>query len=166
MTENTPKQRVLEVSGLAIRAGARTLVQDVTLSLAQGEILCLVGESGSGKSLTASAVMGLLPGNLGVGAGSIRLDGEDLTAASPARMQALRGDRMAMVFQEPMTSLNPLMRVGRQIAEVLQVHRPDLGAGQVRARVLELMGDVHLPTPRRSWTPSRISCRAGSASAS
>ncbi|AWP74820.1 ABC transporter ATP-binding protein [Bordetella bronchiseptica] len=147
MIENTPKQRVLEVSGLAIRAGARTLVQDVTLSLAQGEILCLVGESGSGKSLTASAVMGLLPGNLGVSAGSIRLDGEDLTAASPARMQALRGDRMAMVFQEPMTSLNPLMRVGRQIAEVLQVHRPDLGAGQVRARVLELMGDVHLPTP-------------------
>ena len=110
--------------------------------------------------------MGLLPGNLGVSAGSIRLDGEDLTAASPARMQALRGDRMAMVFQEPMTSLNPLMRVGRQIAEVLQVHRPDLGAGQVRARVLELMGDVHLPPPRRSWTPSRINCRAGSASAS
>lgn len=147
MTENTPKQRVLEVSGLAIHAGGRPLVQDVTLSLAQGEILCLVGESGSGKSLTASAVMGLLPGNLSVGAGSIRLDGEDLTAASPARMRALRGDRMAMVFQEPMTSLNPLMRVGRQIAEVLQVHRPALSGEQVRARVLELMHDVHLPTP-------------------
>jgi len=150
MTETTgaaSAQRVLEISGLEIRSAGRVLVQGVDLRIDAGEILCLVGESGSGKSLTASAVMGLLPGSLSVSAGSIRLAGQDLAAAGEAQMRRLRGDRVAMVFQEPMTSLNPLMRVGRQIGEVLQVHRPGLAAARVRARVLELMRDVHLPTP-------------------
>jgi peptide/nickel transport system ATP-binding protein len=119
-------------------------VEDITLHLDAGEILCVVGESGSGKSITANAVMGLLPRFLPRRAGRIALEGEELTAATPERLRELRGSRMAMIFQEPMTALNPLMRVGDQIAEALQVH----GEGRrAAARVPELLAAVNLPDP-------------------
>jgi peptide/nickel transport system ATP-binding protein len=125
-------------------------VQDVSLDVHRRQIVCVVGESGSGKSVTAAAVMRLLPEKvLRITGGTIRLEGEDIAAASPARLCELRGNRMAMIFQEPLTALNPVMRVGDQIAEVLQIHRPETTGEQRQARVRELMADVHLPEPER-----------------
>jgi peptide/nickel transport system ATP-binding protein len=119
-------------------------IEDITLEVDAGEILCVVGESGSGKSITANAVMGLLPKGLAVKAGRIVFEGRDLLALSPEGMRRLRGARLAMIFQEPMTALNPVMRVGEQIAEALRVH----GAGAEAAkRVPELLAAVNLPDP-------------------
>ncbi len=124
-------------------------VKDVSLEVRRGEVVCIVGESGSGKSVTASAVMGLLPkGQLAVTAGSVRLVGEDITRAGRARLRALRGSRMSMIFQEPMTALNPVHPVGRQIEEVLRCHR---WKGDAKKRVLDLMADVHLPDPGKIY---------------
>jgi peptide/nickel transport system ATP-binding protein len=139
---------LLSVEGLSVAlpsSGDRThAVKDVSFSLDAGEILCIVGESGSGKSVSASAIMGLLPPALKVDAGRIMLDGVDLAHQTPQGMRAIRGARIGMIFQEPMTALNPLMRVGDQIAEVLTVHgRSD------PARVLSLLGLVNLPDPAR-----------------
>jgi peptide/nickel transport system ATP-binding protein len=108
----------------------------------------MVGESGSGKSVTAQTVMGLLPLELKAAAGQVLLEGEDVLKATPARLRRLRGTRMAMVFQEPMTALNPVMRVGDQIAEVLGIHT-DLSAPDRRRRVLDIMRAVHLPEPEQ-----------------
>jgi peptide/nickel transport system ATP-binding protein len=119
-------------------------VEGISLTLEAGEILCVVGESGSGKSITANAVMGLLPKGLPVKSGRLELLGQDLRGLSPEALRKLRGDRMAMIFQEPMTALNPLMRVGDQIAEVLSVHGQAQGA---RARVEALLEAVRLPDP-------------------
>ena len=127
-------------------------VEDVSLTIRRGEILCVVGESGSGKSVTASVVMGLLPRNsLNVAKGTVMLEGEDITSAPEQRMDQLRGNRMAMIFQEPLTALNPVMALGRQIAEVLVLHKPGLGKAAIRSRVLELMADVHLPAPEEMY---------------
>jgi peptide/nickel transport system ATP-binding protein len=120
-------------------------VTELTLAVQPGEILCVVGESGSGKSVTAQAVMGLLPKRqLTAKAGRILLDGEDTLAAMPARLRELRGTKMAMIFQEPMTALNPVMRVGDQIGEVLDIHT-DLSSDEKRRKVLEIMEAVQLP---------------------
>src|SRR5882724_1212008 len=139
---------VLDVQGLTVRlppgADRVNAVENVSFSVAPGEIVCVVGESGSGKSVTAHAVMGLLPpGQLTATAGRVLLEGEDLLLKSPAEMRRIRGDRVAMIFQEPMTALNPVMRVGDQIAEVLDIHS-ELNEGDRRARVLDVMESVRL----------------------
>jgi len=139
---------LLRVEGLTVAlppGGDRPhAVEGITLEVDTGEILCVVGESGSGKSITANAVMGLLPKALPRRAGRIVLEGVELTAQSPEALRRLRGSRMAMIFQEPMTALNPLMRVGDQIAEALSVH----GEGRrARDRVPELLAAVNLPDP-------------------
>jgi len=144
---------VLDVQGLTVRLphGADRLnaVENVSFAVAPGEIVCVVGESGSGKSVTAHAVMGLLPpGQLTATAGRVLLEGEDLLLKSPAEMRRIRGDRISMIFQEPMTALNPVMKVGDQIAEVLDIHTR-LGERERRARVLDVMQSVHLPEPER-----------------
>jgi peptide/nickel transport system ATP-binding protein len=144
---------VLQVDGLTVRlpAGADRVnaVENVSFSVAPGEIVCVVGESGSGKSVTAHAIMGLLPpGQLSVAAGRVLLEGGELLTKSPAEMRRIRGRRIAMIFQEPMTALNPVMQVGDQIAEVLDIHS-DLTDGERRERVLEVMRSVHLPEPER-----------------
>jgi peptide/nickel transport system ATP-binding protein len=144
---------VLDVQGLTVRlpAGADRVdaVENVSFTVAPGEIVCVVGESGSGKSVTAHAIMGLLPPNqLDVAAGHVLLEGDDLLAKSRAAMRRIRGDRIAMIFQEPMTALNPVMKVGDQIAEVLDIHSP-LSDAEKRARVLEVMRSVRLPEPER-----------------
>jgi len=148
---NTPAP-VLDVHGLTVRlpggADRRHAVENISFAVAPGEIVCMVGESGSGKSVTAHAVMGLLPREVTASAGRILLDGEDLLKKSPAELRRLRGDRMAMIFQEPMTALNPVMRVGEQIAEVLAIHA-DLDEKARRARVLDIIAAVHLPEPKR-----------------
>ncbi|WP_372069421.1 ABC transporter ATP-binding protein (plasmid) [Tistrella mobilis] len=142
-------EEVLAIDRLCIdlqtAAGPRPVLDEVSLKIRQGETACLVGESGSGKSLTSLAVMGLLPpGVLNVRSGRILLQGAELLTRTPRQLRGLRGDRMAMIFQEPMTALNPVMRVGDQIAEVLDTHARLKGAER-RARVLEAMEQVHLP---------------------
>jgi len=118
------------------------------ITVAPGEIVCLVGESGSGKSVSAFATMGLLPKALPVTAGSIRLQGEDLVGVSNARLRELRGNKMGMIFQEPMTALNPVMRCGDQLDEVLRQHTR-LGGEERRRRIRAMVGQVHLPDPDR-----------------
>src|SRR2546423_2813122 len=143
---------VLELKGLTVqlpRGSDRAhAIEKITLSVGTGELVCVVGESGSGKSVTAQAVMGLLPRELAASAGEARLQGEDVLKASPSRLRDLRGTRMAMIFQEPMTALNPVMRVGDQIAEVLELHT-QLSEPDRRQRVLQIMRSVHLPEPER-----------------
>jgi len=143
---------VLDLQGLTVRlpaaADRRHAVENISFAVRPGEIVCVVGESGSGKSVTAHAIMGLLPRDLVPTAGRVLLDGDDLLKKSPAARRRLRGDRMAMIFQEPMTALNPVMRVGEQIAEVLAIHT-DLDDAARRARVLDIVASVHLPDPAR-----------------
>ncbi len=119
-------------------------VEDVSFHLDPGEILCIVGESGSGKSVSAAALTGLLPSGLAITGGRIAFEGRDLRRCSPTEMRALRGKRIGTVFQEPMTALNPLMRVHDQIAEVMQVHGSAVGK-----RVGAMLEAVGLPDPAR-----------------
>jgi peptide/nickel transport system ATP-binding protein len=143
---------VLDIQGLAIAlpAGAdrACAVQDVNLRVGRGELVCLVGESGSGKSVVAQAVMGLLPPGLRASAGRILLQGHDVLSASPQWLRQARATRMAMIFQEPMTALNPVHTCGRQIDEVLRKHT-DWDAAKRRIQVLDMMARVHLPDPQR-----------------
>src|SRR5437660_6609427 len=143
---------VLDVQGLTVRlppgADRRHAVDNISFAVQPGEIVCMVGESGSGKSVTAHAIMGLLPREVAATAGRVLLDGDDLMKKSPGALRRLRGDRMAMIFQEPMTALNPVMRVGEQIAEVLAIHT-DLDDQKRRARVLDIIAAVQLPDPAR-----------------
>jgi len=152
---------VLDVQGLTIRLprGADRLnaVENVSFAVGPGEIVCVVGESGSGKSVTAHSVMGLLPPDqLTATAGRALLEGDDLLTKTPAEMRRIRGDRISMIFQEPMTALNPVMKVGDQVAEVLDIHT-NLSERERRARVLAVMQSVHLPEPERlTIVPSSV----------
>src|SRR5450631_2192715 len=143
---------VLDVRGLTIAlppgADRALAVDGVSFRVDAGEIVCLVGESGSGKSVIAHAVMGLLPAALQATGGQVLLDEEDVLKASEARLRALRCTRMSMIFQEPMTALNPIMRCGDQIDEVLATHT-GLSATLRRSRILEILRDVQLPEPER-----------------
>jgi len=145
-----PMTPALTVDGLSVVAGGTTLVDNLAFRIAAGERVGLIGESGSGKSLTALAVMGLLPDGLHA-TGSVHVAGDprnivDLDERSAAR---LRGSETAMVFQEPMTALNPLMRVGAQIAEAMTIHRTQPGRSAA-ARAVELLADVGLPAPAQT----------------
>ena len=117
---------LLEIDKLSVTfqlpTGAVTAVKEVSLRIAEGETLALVGESGSGKSVTSTATLRLLP-ELAQTQGAIRFDGEDLLAVTPRRMRRIRGNDISMIFQEPMTSLNPLHTVGKQLRESLQIGR-------------------------------------------
>ncbi|WP_370156689.1 ABC transporter ATP-binding protein [Ferrovibrio sp.] len=126
--------------------GPAMAVRGLDFDLAKGETLGIVGESGCGKSMTALALMGLLPEGAQAG-GSVALGGENLLAASEKRLCDLRGNRLGMIFQEPMTSLNPLHRIGDQIAEPLLLHT-DLSRRQARERAVDLLGRVGIPNPR------------------
>jgi len=136
---------LLQIENLRIAFGERAVVQGVNLQLDAGQRLALVGESGSGKSLTALALMGLLDAGAQV-SGSLRFAGQELLQFSPRQWRGLRGGDIAMVFQEPLTALNPLMSVGAQIAEGLTV-KLGLSAAQAAARVSELLAEVGLPEP-------------------
>mgnify|MGYP002651725821 CR=1 FL=1 len=146
---------ILEVEELVVETSGRKptrILDTISFTIGAGETLCLVGESGSGKSVTSLATMGLLPpGALVTRSGRIRLAGEDVLAASPAQLRDLRGRHMAMIFQEPMTALNPVLSVGRQLDEVLCQHTSKT-AQQRRARVLEVFEQVHLPDVERIYT--------------
>ncbi len=134
-------------------------VEDVTLELQHDEILCVVGESGSGKSLMARSILGLFPSrHVRPSAGRILYGGEDLLKAAPEHLRALRGSRIAMIFQEPMTALNPVLTIGRQIEEVIEIHQPAAREAR-RRRVLDMLSAVHLPEPVRMYNayPHQIS---------
>jgi peptide/nickel transport system ATP-binding protein len=128
--------------------GAIRAVDDVSFSLAAGEILGIVGESGCGKSMTALSLMGLVPDPPGRVAGSIRLAGHELIGLAEAKMQRLRGNAISMVFQEPMTSLDPVMRIGDQVAESLLVHH-GLSRRDARKRAVDLLRRVRIAEPER-----------------
>ncbi len=152
MSDDTSKP-VLEIQGLSVSlpegADREFAVNNINVSVRSKEIVCLVGESGSGKSVSAFSVMGLLPkGQLTPVAGKILLQGEDILEASEDRLRELRCTRMSMIFQEPMTALNPVMTCGRQIDEVLETHT-DLSATERQARILDILELVHLPDPPR-----------------
>jgi peptide/nickel transport system ATP-binding protein len=141
---------LLSIEGLTValpKGGDRPhALRDVSLHLDPNEILCVVGESGSGKSMTASAVMGLLPEGVQAEAGRILFEGRDLLAIPEPEMRRLRGARIGMVFQEPMTALNPLRTIGSQIAEMFRIHTP-LSAAERDTRVLALLEQVRIPEP-------------------
>ncbi|MGY4308635.1 peptide/nickel transport system ATP-binding protein [Bradyrhizobium sp. USDA 4369] len=144
---------ILTVDRLSVRlpkgADRSHAITEVSLSVAEKEIVCIVGESGSGKSMMANAIMRLLPQGVTTDHGRILFVGRDLCAASAAEMRSIRGAEIAMVFQEPMTALNPLRTIGDQIGEVLEIHT-GLAKGEIRSRVLSLLSDVHIPDPPRA----------------
>jgi peptide/nickel transport system ATP-binding protein len=154
---------VLDINNLTVSIGRTPdgpkIIDGISLQVRERETLCLVGESGSGKSVTSLTVMGLLQkGALTPTGGSITLVGEELLTATDRRLRQLRATQMAMIFQEPMTALNPVVPVGRQIDEVLRAHT-DLDARARRKRILEMMEQVHLPQVERIFAsyPHRLS---------
>ena len=141
---------LLEIDRLTIRFGLTEAVRGLSLRVEQGQVLGLVGESGSGKSITALAVMRLLDTAAHVD-GAIRFGASDLLTFAPEQMRKLRGCEIAIVFQEPMTALNPVMPVGEQIAEAISVHHPGQSRRQVREATLEAMEAVALSDPARRY---------------
>ena len=144
------EQPILSLDQLSIRlpknADRQHAIDRVSLDLYPNQILCLVGESGSGKSMASSAIMRLLPPSVTVDHGKILLDGQDILQLSEARMRQIRGAEIAMVFQEPMTALNPLRTIGDQIGEMFRIHSK-LSAKQIAQKSLDLLKEVHLPDP-------------------
>ena len=152
MSPGDDANAVIRIEGLSISLppGADRLyaVENLDVNIAPGKTLCVVGESGSGKSMVASAIMGLLPTpHVRVVSGRIWFEGEDLVQATEAHLRSLRGRRLGMIFQEPMTSLNPVMAIGEQIDEVLRYHRPSWSATERTHRVLAALAEVDLPDP-------------------
>jgi len=137
---------LLEVNNLVVEfdssSGWVKAVDGVTFMVFPNEVFCIVGESGSGKSVTMLAVMGLLPRNARITSGEILFKGRDLRSMSTAELNQIRGNDLAMVFQDPMTSLNPVRKVGSQLAEAVRIHRKDLTKERVHKRVVELLEDV------------------------
>ena len=147
MTE-TP---ILQVEGLRTlfftRQGLVRAVSDVSFEVARGEVLAIVGESGCGKSITALSLMRLVPTPPGrIDAGSVKLEGRDLLAISEEEMRQVRGNEIAMIFQEPMTSLNPVLTIGDQIAEAIRLHQ-DVTSAEAHARAVEMLTQVRIPEP-------------------
>jgi len=139
-------ESLLQIDNLTIAFGDRKVVDGISFQIAPGETLGLVGESGSGKSATSLAILRLLPATARV-TGSISLAGRSLLPLPQEEMRRVRGQGIAMIFQEPMTALNPVMRIGRQIAESLLAHQTGLSRQQITERVLAAMREVGLPTP-------------------
>jgi microcin C transport system ATP-binding protein len=142
------QDNLIEIRDLCVAFAGEEVVHGIDLDIPRGQCLALVGESGSGKSVTAHSILRLLPASITGTTGQIRYAGEDLVTASERRLRELRGDRIAMIFQEPMTSLNPLHTVERQIGEVLTLHK-GLRGKAMRARVLELLELVGIREPGR-----------------
>ena len=135
--------------GFATEGGLVQAVDGVSFELRPGEVLAIVGESGSGKSVTAQTLIGLTRSANARIEGSVKLDGEELIDAGDAELRRLRGERVGMVFQDPMTSFNPVYRLGAQIAEAIKAHRPETGDAEARTRAIELLDSVGIPNPER-----------------
>ncbi|WP_305967796.1 MULTISPECIES: ABC transporter ATP-binding protein [unclassified Mameliella] len=141
-------QPVLDVQGLRVefptRHGTLTAVDDISLTIGRGEILGVVGESGAGKSMTGMAILGLLEPPGRIAAGKILLSGDRIDTLTEQQLQAVRGRRIGAIFQDPLTSLNPLFKVGDQLVETIRLHTP-MTRAQARARAIELMQEVGIP---------------------
>ena len=148
------EQKTLEIRGLTVcfrtDKGVIRPVDDVSLEVPAGRIVGIVGESGCGKSMTVRAVMGLIPDPGKVTAGSVFLDGREITALPEKEQRKLRGSEISMIFQEPMTSLNPVMKVGKQVDEAVRVHT-DCTREEARARTLEMCREVEIPEPEARY---------------
>lgn len=157
MKSNKP---VLKVENLCVEVDSNqnALISDISFEIQSGEIFALVGESGSGKSITSLAIMRLLPEALKVSSGEITLNHQSLFALPEYQMQKVRGRQVAMIFQEPMTSLNPVMKVGDQVAEVIKIHL-GLGKKATRQKVVDLFEEVGIPdaADRYDWYPHQLS---------
>ena len=141
-----PLSAVLSVKDLVIRIAGVNVVDGVSLAAAEGSILAIVGESGCGKSLTALSILQLLPGAAQIAGGKIHLEGAELTAMDEAELRQVRGNRASIIFQEPVASLNPLMRVGAQVEEALRIHR-GLSDDQARQQAIAMLAMVGIPDP-------------------
>ena len=141
-----PLSAVLSVKDLVIRVAGVNVVDGVSLAAAEGSILAIVGESGCGKSLTALSILQLLPGAAQIAGGKIHLEGAELTAMDEAELRQVRGNRASIIFQEPVASLNPLMRVGAQVEEALRIHR-GLSDDQARQQAIAMLAMVGIPDP-------------------
>src|SRR5262249_50312006 len=140
----------LDIADLAIEIHGNTIVDRVSMSIGPRQVVALVGESGSGKSLTALSILKLLPDVANIAAGRFSLNGVDLAAMSDAALAAVRGNNVAVIFQEPIASLNPLMHVGAQIAETLRLHR-NVTPDSARRETIAMMAKVGIPdAPRRA----------------
>ncbi|MEM6411230.1 MAG: ABC transporter ATP-binding protein [Pseudomonadota bacterium] len=146
---------ILDIQNLSIElpigADRKYAVEDVSLSLRRGEILCVVGESGSGKSVMTSAIMNDVPGRLRVTSGRVMFEGENVLEMSNAQLNALRGARISMIYQEPMAALNPAIKIGKQVDEVFALHRSDISPKQRKVETLKLLEQMKLPTPPRIY---------------
>jgi oligopeptide/dipeptide ABC transporter ATP-binding protein len=141
-----PANTVLSVRDLVIRIAGVNVVDGVSLAAAEGKILAIVGESGCGKSLTALSILSLLPAAAQIVGGQIQLQGADLTAMDDMALREVRGNRASIIFQEPVASLNPLMRVGAQVEEALRIHR-GLTGPQARQEAIAMLAMVGIPDP-------------------
>ncbi len=148
MSERSESEPLLDVADLSVAFGDKVVVDHVTFTIERGGRLAIIGESGSGKTLTALSVIGLAPDNATI-TGRVTFDGQQLLGRSDGELSKLRGARIAMVFQNPQSSLNPLMRVGKQIAEPLRRHR-DMDRHAARRAAVELCDRVGLPEPERA----------------
>ena len=149
---------------IALRNGTAHPVSGVSLTVGKGESLGIVGESGCGKTMTALSIIRLLPAGGRVASGSITLGDTDLAKLDEAGMRKVRGNRIGMIFQDPMTSLNPCMTIGDQVSETVLLHR-DVTRAQARERAAEVLDLVGLPRARSGWTPIHTCCPVGCASA-
>ncbi|SFV90812.1 Oligopeptide transport ATP-binding protein OppF (TC 3.A.1.5.1) [hydrothermal vent metagenome] len=149
---------LLNIHRLSIVAGGNYILDEVSFSIQSGEIMALVGESGSGKSIISLAIMRLLPQALMVAKGDVMLEGTSLFVLPEVQMRRIRGRRIAMIFQEPMSALNPVMRIGEQVAEAIRVHF-DYPSSEVKKRVIALFEEVAIPDPqtRYDWYPHQLS---------
>lgn len=142
--------RHLTVS-FATPAGRVHAVRGIDLEVRNGETLAIVGESGSGKSVTSKAVLGILPGNARVESGEIRYDGRDLLRLSEKELQKIRGRQIAMIFQDPLSALDPIMKIGRQLTETMCWGKGALSRREAKKRALKLMAEVGIPDPGRCY---------------
>ncbi|MEM6385372.1 MAG: ABC transporter ATP-binding protein [Pseudomonadota bacterium] len=146
---------ILEIKNLTIdlprAADRKHAVEDVSLKLHRGEILCIVGESGSGKSVMTSAIMNDVPGLLKVSSGEVLFDGMDMLRLPQAKLNEIRGARISMIYQEPMAALNPAVKIGKQVDEVFALHRPEISPANRREETLALLEQMKLPTPPRIY---------------
>ena len=153
---------VLEMKDLEVELysekGPLPVIDKVNLSIKEGEIVGIVGESGCGKSMLASAIMNLLNSPAQIAAGTIFYEGQDMTSLSPREFQKIRGNEISMIFQEPMTSLNPLMKVGKQIEEAIKAHEK-VSNTELKERAIAAIRDVGIPQPEKVYhdIPSRLS---------
>lgn len=158
MSQNT----VLEIKDLEVELysdkGPLPVIDKVNLSIKEGEIVGIVGESGCGKSMLASAIMNLLNSPAQIAAGTIFYEGQDMTTLSTKEFQKIRGNEISMIFQEPMTSLNPLMKVGKQIEEAIKAHEK-VTTAELKERAISAIRDVGIPQPEKVYhdIPSRLS---------